>query len=207
MPDTVVPEWLSSLHLPWKGYPTILLMVRFVRDIFFPKVWISEVFRPWFVPCVLLCVYGSVQIFNLNTIHSRRSAMHQRPHFLLICAFSARPPKAFLAWLLPRNELMFDPPDELLLTMAKMEASILDFFMFSSEIVASSADFSRFFLFHYFRSVRPLCRVVELSLLWLAALRALRISSQWGLTESLNTFFIRVCAMKYQPVTVINSLT
>ena len=48
------------------------------------------------------------------------------------------------------NEVMVDLPDELLVTMAEMEASILDFLMFSSEIVPSSADFSRFFLLHSF---------------------------------------------------------
>ena len=63
------------------------------------------------------------------------------PNFFLICAFSARPPKAFPDWLLPSNELMVDPPDDPLVTIAEMEASILDFLMASSEIVASSADF------------------------------------------------------------------
>ena len=63
------------------------------------------------------------------------------PHFFLICAFSARPPKAFPAWLLPLNELIFDPPDDLSVTIDEEEASILDFLMFSSEIAASSADF------------------------------------------------------------------
>ena len=71
--------------------------------------------------------------------------------------------------MLPPNELMVDPPDDLLVTMAEIEASILDLLMVSSEIVASSADFSRLFLFHSFRSGQPLCRVVELSILQLAA--------------------------------------
>ena len=88
---------------------------------------------------------------------------------------------------------MVDPPDEPLVAMDEMEASILDFLMVISEIVASSANFSRFFLFHYFRSGQPLCRVVELLLLPLYASRALRISSQWGLTESLNFFSQGIC--------------
>ena len=70
---------------------------------------------------------------------------------------------------------MIDPPNDLLVTMAKMEAYILDFLMFSSKIVTSSADFSRLFLFHSFRLGQPLCRLVELSMLQLAASRALRI--------------------------------
>ena len=89
-------------------------------------------------------------MFNLNTIHSRHSATHLIFHFFLVYAFSARPLKAFSAWMFPPNELMVDPPDDPLVTMAEMEASILDLLMVSSEIVASSADFSRFFLFHYF---------------------------------------------------------
>ena len=99
-------------------------MVRFVDDIFLSEVWISEVFLPLFVSCVLLGVYGLVQIFNLNTIHSRRSETHQMYHFFLICAFSVRPPKAFPAWLLPPNELIIDPLDDLSVTMAEMEAYI-----------------------------------------------------------------------------------
>ena len=134
-------------------------------------------FRSLFVLCVLLCVYGLVQTFNLNTFHSRRSATHKMPHFFLICAFSSLPPKSLPDWLLPPNELMVDLPDDPLVTMAAMEASILGFLMFSSQIVASSADFSRFFLFHSFQSGRPLCRAVEISLLRLYASRALRISS------------------------------
>ena len=189
LPATVVSAWLSSSHLLWKGYPTNLLMVFFVDDIFLSKVWISEVFRSLFVSCVLLCVYGLVQMFHLNTIHSRRSATHQMPQFFVIFAFSAGPSKAFPAWLLTPNELMVDPPDDPSVTMAKMEAFILYFLMIGSEIVASRDGFSRFFLFHYFRSGRPLCRVVELSLLRLAASQALWISSQWGLTKSLNHFF------------------
>ena len=82
--------------------------------------------------------------------------MSGRIPFFLICAFSARPPKELPAWLFPPNELMVDLPDDPLVTMAKMEASILDFLMVSSDIVASSADFSRFFLFHSFQSGRPL---------------------------------------------------
>ena len=127
LPAIVVSVWLSSLHLPWKGYPTILLMVRFVYDIFLSEVWISELFRPLFFSCVLLCVYGLVQMFNLNTIHARRSATHQMPHFFLICAFSVRLPKAFPAWIFPPNELMVDPPDDPSITMAEMEASISGF--------------------------------------------------------------------------------
>ena len=176
LPATVVSVWLSSLHLLCKCSLTILLMVRFVDDIYFSEVWISEVFRPLFVSWVLLCVYGLVKIFNLNTIHSRNSVTHLIFNFLLVCNFFARPPKAFSTWLLPPNELMVDPLNDLLVTMAEMEASILNFLMVSSEIVASSAEFSRFVLFHYFWSGRPLCQVVELSLLQLAALRALRIS-------------------------------
>ena len=136
-----------------------------------------------------LRVYGLVQIFNLNTIHSRRYATHQMPHFFLICAFSAQPPKAFLAWMLPPKEIMLDPPDDPLVTMDEMEASILDLLMVSSEIVTSSADSSRLFLLHYFRSGRPLCWVLELLIFRLAASWALRISYQWSLTESLNHFF------------------
>ena len=83
--------------------------------------------------------------------------MHPIFHFFLVCAFSARPLKAMPAWLLPPNELIVDPPDDPLVTMAEMEASILDFLMVSSEIVASSTEFSCFFLFHSFRSERPLC--------------------------------------------------
>ena len=165
-------------------------MVSFVDDISLSKVWISEVFWTLFVLCVLLYVYRLLQMFNLNTIRSRRSTTHQMPQFFLICALSARPPKAFLAWLLLPNEIMVDFPDDPSVTMTKMEASILDFLMFSSKIVASSAGFSHLFLYHYFWLVRPLCRVVELSILQLAAPRALRISSQWGLTESLNHFFL-----------------
>ena len=173
LPATVVSAWLSSLHLPWKGSPTILLMLRFVNDIFFSEVWISEVFRPLFVSCVLLCVYGLVQMFNLNNIHSRHSTTHIIFSFFLVCDFSALPPKEFPSWLLSTNELMVDPPDDLSITMAKMEASILDFLMIISKIVASSAEFSRFFLFNYFRSGQPLCRFVEISLFWLSASRAL----------------------------------
>ena len=154
LPATVVSAWLSSSHLPWKGSPTILLMVHFVDDIFLSDVWISELFRPLFVSCVLLF-----------------------------------PSKALEAWLLPPNELMVDLTDDPSVIMAEMEAYILDFLMFSSEIVASNADFSRFFLFHSFRSGRPLCRAVELSLLRLDAWRALRIYYQWVFTESLNHFF------------------
>ena len=47
---------------------------------------------------------------------------------------------------------MVDPPDDLLVTMAEMEASILDFLMVSLAIVSSSADFSR--LFFSFFSIR-----------------------------------------------------
>ena len=147
--------WLSSLYLTWKGSPTIFLMVRFVDDVFLSKVWIYEVFRPLFVSCILLCVYGLVHMFILNTTHSRRSATHQMPQFFLICAFSVRPPKAFPTWMLPPNELMVDPPDDLSETMAEMEASILDFFAVSSKIVASSADSSRFFLCHYYDQYDP----------------------------------------------------
>ena len=156
---------------------------------FLYAVWISEVFRTLFVLCVLLCAYGLVQMFNLNTIHIRHSVTHLIFHFLLVCAFSVRPPKAFPSWLLPPNDLMVDPPDDLLVTMVEMEASILDFLMVNSAIVDSSADFSNFFLFRYFWSVQPLCRVVELSMLRLAAPQAMQISSQWGFTESLNHFF------------------
>ena len=141
LPTTVVSPQLSRLHLPWKGSPTILLMVRCVDDIFLSKVWISEVFRPLFVWCVLLCVYGLVQMFNLNTIHCRRSSTHPMLQFFLICAFSASPPKVFTSCLLPNNELMVDPPDDPSVTMAEMEVSIFDFLMFSSEIVASITDF------------------------------------------------------------------
>ena len=130
----------------------------------------SEVFRPLSASCVLLCVYILVHMFNLNTIHSRSSATHQMPQFFLICASSARPPMALPAWLLPPNELMADPPDYLSVTMAKMEASILDFLMIISEIVAYSTDFSCLFLFHSFLSGRPLCRVLEILILRLAAL-------------------------------------
>ena len=80
-------------------------------------------------------------MFNLNTIHSRHSATHQIFHFFFVCAFSGRPSKAFISWLLPPNELMVDPPNDPLVTMDEMENSILDFFMVSSEIVASSNDF------------------------------------------------------------------
>ena len=189
LPATVVSAWLSSSHLPWKGSPTILLMVRFVDELFLSEVWISEVLRPLFVSCVFLCVHGLVQMFNLNTIHSRRSATHKIPHLFLICAFSALPPKALPSWQFPPNKLMVDLPDDPSVTMAKIEGSIMDFLMFISEIVPSSVDFSRFFLFHSFRSGRPLCRAVELLLFRLDSLRALRISSQWGLTEALNLFF------------------
>ena len=104
-------------------------------------------------------------MFNLNTIHSRHSATYLIFHFFLVCAFSARPPKEFPARVLPPNELMVEPPDDLLVAISEMEASILDFLMVNYDIVASSADFSRFFLFYSFRSGQPLCRVVELSLL------------------------------------------
>ena len=73
---------------------------------------------------------------------------------------------------------MVDPPDGPSVTMAEMEASILDFLMVSSEIVASSADFSRLFLFHSTISGQPLYRVLDLPILRLAASRALQISSQ-----------------------------
>ena len=189
-PATGMYAWLSSLYLLWNGYPTVLLIVSFVDDIFLSGVWISEVFWPLFVSCVLLCVYGLIQMFNLKTIHSRHSATHQIFHFFLICALSARSPKASPAWFFPPNEIMVDPPDDPLVTMAEIEASILNFLMVRSDIVASSADFSRFFLFHYFRSGQLLCWVVEILILRLAASRALRISSQWGLTESLNHFLL-----------------
>ena len=110
LPATVLSAWLSSSHLPWKGSPTILMMVRFVEDIFLSKVWISEVLRPLFVLCVLLCVYGLVQMLNLNIIHSMGSATHQMPNLFLIYAFSSRPLKAFPSWMLPPNMLMVDPP-------------------------------------------------------------------------------------------------
>ena len=193
LPAIDVSAWLSSSHLPWKGSPTIFLMVSFVDDLFLSKVWISEVFRPLFILCVLLWVYGLVQMLNLNTIHSRHYATQLIFQFFLVCAFSARPPKAFPSCTLPPNELMVDPPDDPLVTMDEMEASILDFLVFSSDIVASSADFSRFFLFRCFQSGRPLCRVVELLLLQLSASWALRISSQWGLTKSLNHFSQGMC--------------
>ena len=89
-------------------------------------------------------------MFNLDTIHSRNSVMHLTFHSFLVCALF-RSPKAFPAWMFPPNELMVDPPDDSLVTMAKMKASILDFLMVISEIVVSSADFSRLFLFHSFR--------------------------------------------------------
>ena len=112
-------------------------MVSFVDDIFLSEVCISEVFWPLFVSCVLLCVYELLQMLNLNTIHSRNSEMHLIFHFFLICAFYARHPKTFPVCLLTPNELMVDLPDDPSVTIAKMEASILDFLMFSSEIVAS----------------------------------------------------------------------
>ena len=68
---------------------------------------------------------------------------HQMPHFFFIYAFFARPPKAFPAWLLPPNKITVDPPADLSVTMSEMEASILDFLMVISEIVASSTEFSR----------------------------------------------------------------
>ena len=89
-------------------------------------------------------------MFNLKTIHSRHYAKRLIFHFFLVCAFSARAPKAFPAWMLPPNEPMVDPPDDLLVTIAEMEAFILYFLIVRSEIVASSADFSRFLLFHSF---------------------------------------------------------
>ena len=135
-------------------------------------------FRPLFVPCVLLCAYGLVKMFNLNTIHSRHSATHLIFHFFLVFSLSARPPKAFPAWLFPPNEIMVDLPDDPLVNMAEMKASILDFLMVRSEIVASGADFSHFFLFHYFRSEQPLCRFIELLLLQLYASLSIGISSQ-----------------------------
>ena len=141
LPATVVSVCLSSLHLPWKGSPTIFLMVRFVNGIFLSKVWVSEVFRPFFVLCVLLRVYGLVHMFSLNTIHSRHSAMHLIFHFFLVCAFSALPPKAFPDWLLPPNEIILNPPDDSLVTMAEMENSIFYFLMVRSKILASNADF------------------------------------------------------------------
>ena len=79
LPATVVYAWLYSSHLLWKGSPIILRMVNFVDNIFLSEVWISEVLRPFFVWCVFLCVYELVQMFNLNTIHSRRSATHKMP--------------------------------------------------------------------------------------------------------------------------------
>ena len=99
-------------------------MVRFVDDIFLSEVWISEVFRPLFVLWVLLFVYVLVQMFNINTIHIRHSATHLIFHFLLVCAFSAPPPKVFPDWVLTPNELIIDPPDDLSVTMAEMEAYI-----------------------------------------------------------------------------------
>ena len=140
-------------------------MVLFINDIFLSEVLISEVLQHLFVSCVLLCVYGLVQMFNLNTIHSKHSTTHLIFNFSLVCALYARPPKAFPAWMLPPNELMVDPPVDLLVTMDEMEASILDLLIVSFKIVASSADFSRFFLIYSFQSGRPLCPVVELLLL------------------------------------------
>ena len=77
--------------------------------------------------------------------------------------------------------------------MAEMEASILDLVMVISEIVACSADFSHFFLFQHFLSGRPLCRVLEILILRLAALWSLRIYPQLGLTKSLNHFYQVMC--------------
>ena len=176
------------------------MMVRFVNGIFLSKVWISEVFRTLFVLCILLCVYGLVQMFNWNTIHSWHSVTHLISHFFLVYAFSARPPKAFPARMLPPNELMVDPPDDPLVTMAEMEAFILDLLMVNSKILASSADFSRFFLFHSFRYGWPLCRVVELSILRLPASRALLISYQWGLNKSLDHFFSGYVPLNSNPL-------
>ena len=172
-----------------EGFSHYLADGAFRQWCFLSGVWISEVFWPLCASCVLLCVYGLVQMFNLNTIHSRHSATHLRFHFFLACVFSERPLKAFPYGLLPPNEIRVDPPDDTSVTMAKMEGSILDFLMVISEILASSADFLRLFLFRYFWSGLPLCRVVELSLFQLATARALRISSQWGFTKSLNHFF------------------
>ena len=76
--------------------------------------------------------------------------MHLRFHFFLACVFSERPLKAFPYVLFPPNEIRVDPPDDTSVTMAKMEGSILDFLMVISEILASSADFLRLFLFRYF---------------------------------------------------------
>ena len=175
-------------------------MVRFVDDIFLSEVWISEVFRPLFVSCVLLGLYGLIQVPSLNTIHSRHYKTHQMPHFFWICAFSERPPKAFPAWLMPPNELMVDPPDDPLVTMAEIEAFVLDFYMVSSNIVASSADFLIFFLFYSTWSGQPLYWVLELPILRLSALRALQISSQWCLTKSLNHFVLRYVPLNNNPL-------
>ena len=166
-----------------------MLMVHFVNDIFLSEVWISEVLWSLFVSCVLVDVYGLVQIFNWITIHSRHSTTHEMTHFLLVCDFSALPTKELLAYLLPPNELMVNSPDDPSVTMAEMEDYILDFLIVSSEIVASSADFLRFFLFHYFLLGWTLCWFIKLSILRLAASWDLRIFSQWGLTKSLNHFF------------------
>ena len=77
--------------------------------------------------------------------------------FLNMCIISTPLPKELPAWLLPPNELMVDPHDDPSVTMAEMEAFVLDFLMFSSEIVASSADSSRFLLFHFFYWDEPSC--------------------------------------------------
>ena len=99
-------------------------------------------------------------MYNINTIHIRNSATHLTFHFFYSVPSLHASQKASPAWLFTFNELMVDPSDDPLVTMDEMEASILNLLVVSSEIVPSSADFSRLFLFHSFRYERPLCRVL-----------------------------------------------
>ena len=180
-------------------------MVRFVGDIFLSGVLISEVFGSLFVLYVLLCVYGLVLMLNLNTIHSRRSVMHQMLYLFLSCVFSVHPLKAFPAWMLPPNELMVDPPDYPSVTMAKMEASILDLLMVSSKIVASRLTFHVFLVPLFSVGATPVLgrRDVAISISCIASSVDIFPVRFDRITEP---FFLRLCSMKYQPVTIINSL-
>ena len=98
---------------------------------------------------------------------------HQKSQLLLpfLLIFSARPPKESPA---PVITLMVVALGDSSVIIEAMDASILDFLVRSCDIVVSSCACSRFFSWYF------LCEP-SLSCPWD---RALRISSQWGLTDS-----------------------
>ena len=98
---------------------------------------------------------------------------HQTSQLLLpfLLTFSARPPKESPATVI---SLMGVALDDSSVIIEAIDASILDFLVRSSDIVVLSCACSRFFSWYF------LCEP-SLSLPWD---QALRISSQWGLTDS-----------------------